>query len=161
MKSIIRILLLSDDQVAYGQLAQMLSEAPGQSYEVDRVGSAQDALEVLAQGEHDIALVDYDLPNDCGIEVIRRSVEQDLPAPLVLLTGRGSLEVDMQAMKAGASDFLVKGEFSAQLLERTTAMPSSGASPSTDCWRAGRNWRSATRSCRRPRPGPRHSTPTP
>ena len=121
MNSIIRILLLEDDQADHLLMTRLLSRIPGQSYELEWVRSCAEALEVLAQEEHDIGLVDYDLPDGCGIEVIRQAVERGLAAPMVLLTGHSSREVDLKAMKAGASDFLVKGEFTAQLLERIPA----------------------------------------
>ncbi len=119
MNSVIRILLLEDDEADYLLLAHTLGEIPGQTYEVDWVRSCAEALAILSQGEHDIGLMDYELVDGSGIDVIREAVERDFPAPMVLLTSHGAREVDLKAMKAGASDFLVKGEFTARLLERT------------------------------------------
>ncbi|HZW03735.1 MAG TPA: ATP-binding protein, partial [Anaerolineaceae bacterium] len=51
--------------------------------------------------------------------LVREAILRGYQVPAVMLTGRGSYEVDLEAMKAGVTDYLVKGEVSAQLLDRT------------------------------------------
>ncbi|HMJ66335.1 MAG TPA: PAS domain S-box protein, partial [Candidatus Binatia bacterium] len=53
------------------------------------------------------------------IELLREAQEKGCKAPIILLTGQGEHEVDIEAMKAGASDYLVKGQLDAGLLERS------------------------------------------
>src|SRR5207249_11403069 len=67
----------------------------------------------------DICLIDYRLGARNGIELLRQALERGCVAPVILLTGQGEHEIDLQAMKAGAADYLVKGRLDAGLLERS------------------------------------------
>ena len=63
--------------------------------------------------------MDYRLGADSGLELIREVLKNGCDVPLILLTGQNDIEVDKQAMNAGASDYLVKGNISAGQLERS------------------------------------------
>lgn len=67
----------------------------------------------------DAYLVDYKLGSDSGIEVLSLIKSQKKHAPVIILTGMENGQVDNQAMESGASDYLVKGGFDAQMLGRT------------------------------------------
>ena len=54
-----------------------------------------------------------------GVEFVRTAIAQGCSAPMILLTGVGSRTVDLEAMDAGAADFLAKAQFSGDLLERS------------------------------------------
>src|SRR5207302_807112 len=54
-----------------------------------------------------------------GVELLRQAVEGGCGAPFILLTGQGDRQVDMEAMQAGAADYLIKGQIDAPLLERS------------------------------------------
>src|SRR5207237_7264187 len=64
-------------------------------------------------------LVDYRLGAQNGIDFLRAALEQGCQAPIILLTGQGEREIDLEAMKAGAADYLVKGGLNSGLLERS------------------------------------------
>ena len=55
---------------------------------------------------------------DSGLALIRSAISNGFHGPMILLTGQGAHEVDVEAMKAGAADYLVKGQITAQLMER-------------------------------------------
>ena len=55
-----------------------------------------------------IVLLDYNLPGADGLEVLARMKARDAKVPVVMLTGHGSVEVAVQAMKSGATDYLSK-----------------------------------------------------
>ncbi|MCC2671966.1 MAG: diguanylate cyclase, partial [Armatimonadetes bacterium] len=74
--------------------------------------------EAIQRGDHDVCLVDYQLGDGDGVELVRQAVAEGCQAPLILLTGLRSREVDRAAMEAGASDYLVKGTITADSLER-------------------------------------------
>src|SRR6185436_7018074 len=69
--------------------------------------------------EHDVYLVDYRLGKGSGLELLRAAISRGCQAPVILLTALGDHHVDSEAMKAGAADYLVKGQFDASLLERS------------------------------------------
>ncbi|MEO1166564.1 MAG: ATP-binding protein, partial [Chloroflexota bacterium] len=63
-------------------------------------------------------LIDLHLGQWNGFDLIRNGLEAGCKKPLILLTGAGEREIDQQAMQLGAADYLVKGQFNAQMLER-------------------------------------------
>ena len=54
-----------------------------------------------------------------GLELLREAMARGCKAPIILLTGNDNWETDVEAMKAGAADYLVKGHLDARLLERS------------------------------------------
>ncbi len=114
----IKILLVEDDEDDYVIIRDMLSEIPGQKYDLDWASDYEQALVKSSQPDHDIFLVDYRLGKRNGLELLRVLQDRGYPAPVILLTGRGDYEIDFQAMKGGASDYLEKGDIDATLLER-------------------------------------------
>jgi two-component system, cell cycle sensor histidine kinase and response regulator CckA len=115
----IGVLLVEDDDEDYLLTQDLLSNLEGIHYDVDRVSNYQSALDASRKRTYDICLVDYRLGPDDGIDLVRKLIEGDPDIPVIVLTGQGDRDVDVQAAKAGAADYLVKGEISATLLERT------------------------------------------
>lgn len=114
-----KILLVEDDEDDYILTRDLLYETQTQRCSLEWVRAYQPALEKLTSNAYDVALVDYFLGEKNGLELIREAVGAGCDLPLILLTGRGNYQVDIQAMQAGASDYLAKGEVNAPLLERT------------------------------------------
>lgn len=115
-----KILLIDDDEDDYYLTRHMLSEAHGAHCDLEWVRSFEDGQKVLQKnGHYDAVLMDYDLGSGSGIELIRQATQGGYPAPFVLLTGRGSHEVDVEAMQAGAIVYLTKSEVNSMLLERS------------------------------------------
>ena len=75
-------------------------------------------LEGLLSGGFDICLLDYQLGEKSGLELLREAKSLGVRLQIIMLTGHGSAEGDHQAMRAGAADYLVKGDFSAESLDR-------------------------------------------
>jgi PAS domain S-box-containing protein len=69
--------------------------------------------------QYDACLVDYWLGSRTGLELLQEAKEQGCRTPIILLTGQGDLKVDLEAMEAGAADYLNKNEIDAPLLERS------------------------------------------
>lgn len=114
-----RILMIDDDEDDIFLVREMLSRAREGKFSVVWRSSYQLGKEMLeADRTFDAVIVDYDMGCNCGIDLIREAVTQQYPAPLLLLTGRGTYEVDIQAMEAGAADYLSKGEMNPAFLER-------------------------------------------
>jgi FixJ family two-component response regulator len=74
---------------------------------------------MLQSNEYQAVLIDYDLGDGTGIQLIHEFVSQGYSTPMILLTGRGSYEVDVEAMHAGATLYLTKNEINSLLLERS------------------------------------------
>jgi PAS domain S-box-containing protein len=117
----IRILIIDDDPGDF-QMARAMIDAvdrPDTEYEVEWASSWQEAAESFQNDRHDVYFVDYFLEDRDGLAVVREARALGVREPLIMLTGRGSHEVDLEAMEAGASDYLVKGRLDPDLLERT------------------------------------------
>ena len=115
----IRLLLIDDDEDSYILTRDLLREFSEQKYTLEWVATYEDALESMLRRKHAAYLVDYRLGARTGLELIREARGRDCTAPMILLTGMESHAVDVSAMHAGASDYLVKGELTPRMLERS------------------------------------------
>ena len=115
----ISVLLVEDDEDDFILTRDLLGDVPGVGYSLEWVRSYDAALEVLEQGRHDVYLFDYRLGERTGLELLGACSAKGIDIPVILLTGQGDRETDLQAMKAGAADYLVKGDVSADMFERS------------------------------------------
>jgi PAS domain S-box-containing protein len=115
----LRLLLIDDDQGDATMTRAMIDQIDREAMSLDWVPSFEEGQDAIRRGEHDVYLVDYMLEDRDGLELVRWARAQGIRKPMIMLTGRGSHEVDVEAMRAGASDYLVKGEVDARLLERS------------------------------------------
>lgn len=115
----LRILLVEDDEDDYLLTREALTEVYGRDYRLEWAATYDDGRDAIFRGEHDICLLDYRLGARDGIDLLREAVDGGCRAPIVLLTGQGDRDVDLEAMRAGAADYLIKGEVSGALLERS------------------------------------------
>ncbi len=115
----IRVLLIEDDEDDYILIGSMLSEIRSSKVSLDWVKTYEDGLEAMGRGMHDVVLLDLQLGARTGLELLHEAVENGIDTPVILLTGRGAYQADVEAMEAGAADYLVKGQISPDLLERS------------------------------------------
>ena len=73
----------------------------------------------IGRTSYDLFLFDYRLGDKNGLDLLRTVIGKGIRTPVIMLTGQGDREIDMEAMRIGAADYLVKGEVSATLLERS------------------------------------------
>lgn len=116
---VVRILLVEDDEDDYVIIRDVLSEIEGQEFELDWVSNYEEAMEKATSNWHDVCLMDYRLGERDGIQLTREFLRHGFQAPIILLTGLGSHDVDIRAMKQGAVDYLEKGDLNPKLLERS------------------------------------------
>jgi DNA-binding NtrC family response regulator len=107
-------ILLVDDEKSIRLLLTTLLEPQG--FEVMGVGSGGEALEALESFRPHVAIVDLQMPRMDGIETIQRLKERLPDIICVILTAHGSVQSAVQAMKAGAYDYLTKPFDNEQLL---------------------------------------------
>ncbi|MBW4570060.1 MAG: response regulator [Tolypothrix carrinoi HA7290-LM1] len=115
----IKVLLVDDDEDDYILTRDWFDEFQVTGSELEWVSSYAKAREAIAQNRHDIYLVDYRLGEGDGLELLSEAIANGSTAPIILLTGKGDREIDIEAMKAGAADYLEKSQLSAPLLERS------------------------------------------
>ncbi|MBH8566439.1 response regulator [Nostoc sp. CENA67] len=115
----IRVLLVDDDEDDYVLTSHWFGEFQVANCELSWVDNYAAAKVAIALHNHDIYLVDYRLGIYNGLELLREAIAQGCSAPIILLTGQGDREIDLEAMKAGAADYLEKSQLTAPLLERS------------------------------------------
>src|SRR5215471_13884900 len=79
--------------------------------------SAQEGLDLVAREAPDVVILDINLPDLSGLETFRRLQQRDARIPVVFVTGHGTTETAIEAMKLGAFDYLTKPLELAQLRE--------------------------------------------
>ena len=113
----IQVLLVDDDEDDFFLVQRYCAQFHGRSAEVHWCASFDAGLEALATSTPDVVLVDYRLGGRTGVDLLREAAIL-CRAPFIVLTGQGGRETDLEAMQAGAADYLVKGEINAAILER-------------------------------------------
>ncbi len=115
----LRVLVVDDDEDDYVLIRDMLAEIEGARYKLEWCASPEDGLDQLRRGAHDVYLVDYLLGGRSGLDLIETVSREGLSRAFIILTGRGNHAVDVAALAAGASDYLVKGLIDAERLDRS------------------------------------------
>src|SRR5947209_3530644 len=103
----IKVLLIEDDEDDYLLTRELLAEIGKGKYVLDRVTTYDEAVRAMMHNHHDVYLLDYRLGRHDGLEILRHAPRSG--APVIMLTGQDDRDIDLQAMKAGAADYLVKG----------------------------------------------------
>jgi PAS domain S-box-containing protein len=113
-----RILIIEDDQDDFLIIEACIKDIPEKDFRIDWCYNYEEALQRIAHAGYDIYFVDYLLGEKTGLELLKDAIAMGCEDPLVLLTGIGNREVDVQAMTIGAVDYLVKSEINTEKLER-------------------------------------------
>lgn len=100
-----RVLVMDDEKDLAEMLATMLTEA---GYEVRVAHSVGEAKALIAQREFDVALLDMHLPDGKGEDILLRLSDEGASTEAIMLTGDREITSAVQAMKLGATDYLVK-----------------------------------------------------
>ena len=117
--SVTRVLLIEDNPDDAFLLREALDEARDASIELVHVEQLENAAKLLKQETFHIILLDLSLPDSQGIETVLRVQVQAPSVPIVVLTGLDDDNIALQAVRAGAQDYLVKGDIDARILVRS------------------------------------------
>ncbi|MBE9200966.1 MULTISPECIES: hybrid sensor histidine kinase/response regulator [unclassified Nodularia (in: cyanobacteria)] len=115
----IKVLLVDDDEDDYILTRDWFREFQVAGCELSWRDSYETGKDAIAHQNHDLYLVDYRLGMNSGLELLREAIANGCSSPIILLTGQGDREIDLEAMKAGAADYLEKSQLTAPLLERS------------------------------------------
>ena len=110
----IRILIVDDDPQARDLIEMALTDARFRLV-LDVAPNVHGGLDRIRKDEHDLYLIDQQLPDGTGVELITEARARGAHKPFILLTGHGSLALDEDASRAGASDYVEKHMVTAQL----------------------------------------------
>ena len=107
-----KVLVVEDEQGAREALVELVQEL---GYEASAVGTVSEAGVALARLRPDVCITDLGLPDGDGLDVVRAAKALSWDCAVVVLTGKGSVRTAVEAMKAGAHDFLLKPVKTSQL----------------------------------------------
>lgn len=114
-----RILLIEsnpDDARAFRETLERVSR---DSFQIDRAGNLARALEMIADADYEVVVTDLDLPDSRGNDTVLEIGRHAVKVPIVVITEIDDEQIETNALKAGAQDYLVKGSLEPDSLMRT------------------------------------------
>lgn len=113
------ILLVEDNPGDYLIIKEMLKETEHKPFTLTHVTQLEEGLKYLQESKFDVVILDLKLPDSEGLDTFVKVLNKHPEIPILILTGLADEEVGVNAVKQGAQDYLVKGEFDGKLLVRS------------------------------------------
>lgn len=110
-----RILVIEDDREAASWLVKGLTEA---GHVADHAADGEEGLGLALEGVHDVLIVDRMLPKIDGLTIIRKLRENNIKAPVLILSALADVDERVKGLRAGGDDYLGKPYAFAELLAR-------------------------------------------
>lgn len=114
----IRVAIIDDDEEDFFIISDYIRAIEGSNFQIDWCNNYREGLEKINAREYDIYFIDYRLGSHTGLELLQEIDQSEFYDPVVLLTGKGNKDIDIQAMEYGATDYLIKSELTTEKLER-------------------------------------------
>ncbi|UBF23574.1 response regulator transcription factor [Kovacikia minuta CCNUW1] len=114
-----RILLVDDEIEMADPLGQVLTR---EGYEVDVAYDGSSGSQLVQQGDYDLLILDWMLPQQSGLEICQQLRSQGNTTPVLFLTAKDTIDDRVQGLDAGADDYLVKPFELRELLARVRAL---------------------------------------
>jgi len=118
MQPAYKVLVVEDVPLLAKVTVQMLRKAPVNRYSAEHKTTLQDALAAASLDSFDVALLDLNLPDSAELATLTAFLAQEPDLPVIVLTANHSHEIGLRAVKLGAQDFLLKGDFNFLSLDR-------------------------------------------
>lgn len=115
----IRVLLIEDEPGDAGLAQLALRDFRNARFSVTWVQTLAKALQRISEQHYDVALLDLTLPDSAGIDTLKQVLTAANSPPIIVLTGQTDTEFGLSTLKAGAAEYLVKGDFGYDGLART------------------------------------------
>ena len=116
-KELLKTLLIEDDAFYIKDILNQIFKDT--TLHIDHVSSIEKNLKEIDPFSYNLALFDYRLGKMNGIELVRSIRNQNCNIPIILFTGQGDQEVAVEAMKAGATDYLTKSKLSTESVTKS------------------------------------------
>lgn len=110
-----RVLVVDDEPMISNMLFEALNK---KNYSVEVTDNGTQALNMLVRGQYDLLITDLYLPDVNGMEILKNAKKSEPDLGVIVITGHGSVESAVEAIKEGAYDYLTKG-FSLDEIELT------------------------------------------
>jgi two-component system copper resistance phosphate regulon response regulator CusR len=115
----VKILVVEDDRTVGQYLRRGLEEA---QYHADLVADGLEALRLASGEQYDVVVLDLRLPGMSGLEVLRTLRDRGIPTPILILTAQDAVGQKVEALRAGADDYVTKPFSFEEVLARVEAL---------------------------------------
>src|SRR4029079_5723781 len=105
MSSMSNILIIDDEKAIRKTLSEILSY---EGYKIDEAADGEEGLKKLREKEFDVVLCDIKMPKVDGIEFLEKSKDINGDTPIIMISGHGTIETAVEAVKKGAYDYISK-----------------------------------------------------
>ena len=112
------VLLIEDNPGDARLIREMLAEGPPSEFELVLADRLAEGLARLSEGGIDVILLDLMLPDAYVLQTLQRTIQHASNVPIIVLTGLDNQHVGMEAVQAGAQDYLIKGQIDRNILTR-------------------------------------------
>ncbi|HVU57055.1 MAG TPA: sigma-54 dependent transcriptional regulator [Puia sp.] len=99
------ILIIDDEKAIRKTLSEILSY---EGYKIDEAGDGEEGLKKVREKEYDVILCDIKMPKIDGIEFLEKAKESNPDIPIIMISGHGTIETAVEAVKKGAYDYISK-----------------------------------------------------
>ncbi|HQF29487.1 MAG TPA: response regulator, partial [Bacteroidia bacterium] len=100
-----KILVIDDERSIRNTLKEILEY---EGHEVKDAADGAEGLKIATEEKFDVILCDIKMPKMDGIEVLEKVIEQTPDVPFIMISGHGTIETAVEAIKKGAYDFISK-----------------------------------------------------
>jgi sigma-B regulation protein RsbU (phosphoserine phosphatase) len=114
----VRILLIEDNPDDVFFLRMVLHKADGTTFQIEPVDDLAAGIERLKGNDIDVVLLDLTLPDSVGLDTFKAVKAEAREVPIIVLSGLDDETIAVNAVHAGAEDYLVKGRVDSQLITR-------------------------------------------
>jgi two-component system copper resistance phosphate regulon response regulator CusR len=115
----VKVLIVEDDRTVGRYVQHGLEE---HQYQPDLVDDGLEALRLISGGQYDLVVLDLRLPGMSGVEIVRTVRDRGITTPILILTAQDSVETKVEALRAGADDYVTKPFAFEELLARVEAL---------------------------------------
>lgn len=123
MEPVLKILLIDDNAIDRETCRRFLGRSTTQSYEFLEKNNIEGSVAFVAEQKPDCILLDYHLHDGTGVEFLieLQTIGGPRVYPVIMVTGTGSESIAVEAMKAGAQDYIIKGSLTPDILQRAVS----------------------------------------
>ncbi|MFY7912371.1 MAG: ATP-binding protein [Emticicia sp.] len=114
----VKLLIVDDDEDDFYLTSEYLNEIPSKKFDIIWASSFNEGIKHLSHTKFDLCFFDFRLGVRTGIDLLKAVSEMGINTPVILFTGKGDKQVDNEAMRLGAMDYLVKTDLDAEKLDR-------------------------------------------
>ncbi|MBN2402259.1 MAG: PAS domain S-box protein [Spirochaetes bacterium] len=116
---ILKVLIVEDQKSSDIFLTELLLKSKSYTFAIESVDSLSTAIEKLETVKFDIILLDLNLPDSTNLNTLNAIITKNPSVPIIVITGKYADDISSQAISCRAQDFLVKGDFDGNLLDKT------------------------------------------